>query len=220
MKNKQLKTVYIKGRVLPLILLILSLLFVATFFGTFISGPNGFSVTAWDAISGAFNYPIIEKLGIETDSLYYNTFVAPSDILTRQWTGISDLLEFMSRYVMILAFLVSIFNVICNVFMFIKSIIKGKTTTKMHTNSGSLIVNCVLGAGAIPAFQPNAPLPFIKGLLDLATFNLHYNMGLFFALALGLGIILFFLPYIWKFILKITGKNDKLETVIIDKQIK
>jgi hypothetical protein len=209
---------YIKGRVLPIILIVLCLIFVATYFGTYIAGPGGFSVSGWDALSAVFNYPVIEKLGIETDSLYFTTFVAPSDILTRSWTGIADLLEFMSRYMMILALFISLINIIMNLVSFAKAAIKGRLTTKMHTNSGSLIVNSVLGALAIPAFQPDAPLPFIQGNIDFILFRTHYTMGMFFVAALFLGIVLFTLPYIVRAVLKASGKTHLLETVPVTKK--
>ncbi len=216
--NKEIT--YIKGRVLPIVLIALCLVFVGTYFGTYIAGPGDFSVTGWDALSAAFNYPIIEKLGIETDSLYYTSFVAPSDILTRNWTGIGDLLEFMSRYMMILALFISLINIIMNLVSFIKAAIKSRLTTKMHTNSGSLIVNSILGALAIPAFQPDAPLPFIQGNIDFILFRTHYTMGMFFVAALLLGIVMFTLPYIVKGILKATGKTNLLETVTVDNKSK
>jgi len=211
MKKKEYK--YIKGRLLPFILLILSVLFVATYFGTFIAGPNNFSVTAWDAMSAAFQYPVIEKLNIDIDSTYYTSFVEPSDVLTRHWTGLSDLLEFMSRYLMILALFVSLFNILSNLFTFIKAFFKGRLSMKLNKNSGSLIINCILGSLAIPAFQPDAPLPLISGTIDFLLFKTHYVLGIFFIAAFIIGLVTFFLPYIWMFILKKRGKNDKIEKV-------
>ncbi len=217
-KKDNKEVTYIKGRLLPVILIVLCLLFVATYFGTYVAGPDGFSVTGWDALSAPFNYPIIEKLGIETDSIYYTTFVEPSDVLSRSWTGVGDLLEFMSRYMMVLALIISLVNIAMNLIAFTKAAISGKITTKMHTNSGSLIVNSVLGALAIPAFQPGAPLPFLQGNIDFILFRTHYTMGMFFVGALVLGIVLFFLPYIWKAVLKASGKTHLLETVVIEKK--
>ncbi|NCA67276.1 MAG: hypothetical protein EOM87_04340 [Clostridia bacterium] len=140
--------------------------------------------------------------------------------MTRRWTGIADLLEFMSRYMMILALLISLINIAMNLVTFIKAIFKGRITTKMHTNSGSLIVNSVLGALAIPAFQPDAPLPFIQGNIDFILFRTHYTMGMFFVGALFIGIIMFFLPYIWKAVAKACGKTQLLETVAIEAKTK
>lgn len=210
MKKSKKPTIYIKSRLLPLILIVLSVLFVGTYFGTYIAGPSDFSVTAWDALSAVFSYPIVEKLNIDIPSTYYDTFVAPSDILSRSWTGPQDLLEFMSRYMMILALFISLINILCNLLSFIKAFFTGKTTTKMHTNSGSLIVNSILGALAIPAFQPVPNPNFIQSNLEFILFRTHYTMGLFFVGALFIGIIMFFLPYIWKFTLKKRGKTNKL----------
>ncbi len=220
-KVKAVKEVtYIKGRILPIVLIVLCLAFVGTYFGTYIAGPGGFSVTGWDALSAVFNYPLIQKLGIKTDSLYYATFVLPSDILARKWAGIGDLLEFMSRYLMILALFISLINIAANLVSFTKAAVKGRLTTKMHTNSGSLIVNSMLGALAIPAFQPDAPLPFIQGNIDFILFRTHYTMGLFFVAALLLGIVMFVLPYIVKAILKAAGKTELLMTVKADSKRK
>lgn len=188
-------------------LLILSALFILTYFFPYITDNQGFDVTAWDAISAAFHYPVINKLGIDINSLYYTTFVEPSDVLSRKWTGVADLLEFMSRYMMILALIVSIYNIIANTVFLLKSLIKGEMRHKLNSNSGSLIINCILGSLAIPAFQPDAPLPIVKGTVDFLLFKTHYTMGAGFVAAFFIGVVIFITPYIWKFILSKRSKE-------------